>query len=83
MHLQSGRRGSEQKLARIQLVARVMLARDQLRDATWRQGAYAAPRETIAAARSRFAALNLALRERTDKRGSVDSAHPSQRDFSG
>jgi len=51
----------QQKLARIQLVARVLVAYDQLRHAAWRHGAHPVRRRTITAARSRFAVLNRAL----------------------
>jgi hypothetical protein len=51
----------EQKLARIQLVARAQLAYEQVRDAIRRYGADPANRARIDSARQRLAALNLAL----------------------
>ena len=51
----------EQKLARIQLVARAQLAYEQVREAVRRYGADPARRKRIHDARQRLAALNLAL----------------------
>ncbi len=51
----------QQKLARIQLVARVQVAYEQVRDAMRRHGAAPAGSRAIEAARRRLAALNLAL----------------------
>jgi hypothetical protein len=51
----------EQKLARIQLVARVQLAYEQLVDAVQRYGWNPSRRKRIHDARRRLAALNFAL----------------------
>jgi hypothetical protein len=53
--------GSEQKLARIRLVARAQLAYEQLVDAVQRYGSDPARRKRIYDARRRLAALNFAL----------------------
>jgi hypothetical protein len=51
----------QQKLARLQLVARVQLAYEHLREAVRTAGANPARRASIDAARNRLGALNLAL----------------------
>jgi hypothetical protein len=51
----------EQKLARIQLVARVQLAYEQVRGAVRRYGSDPTHRQRVRDARQRLAALNLAL----------------------
>jgi hypothetical protein len=51
----------EQKLARIQLVARAQLAYEQVREAVRRYGSDPARRKQVHDARRRLAALNLAL----------------------
>jgi len=61
MQTQSRVRARQQKLARIQLVARVQVAYEQLRDLAWRAGAHAASDRAIQAARRHLAALNLTL----------------------
>ena len=52
---------AEQKLARIQLVARAQVAYEQLLEAVRRYGSDAARRKRVHAARQRLAALNVAL----------------------
>ena len=61
--MKSARRAAnpEQKLARIQLVARAQLAYEQVRDAVRRYGSDPARRKRVHDARQRLAALNLAL----------------------
>ena len=54
-------RASQQKLARIQLVARVRVAYDHLRDLACRAGAHAESDRAIQAARRHLDALNLSL----------------------
>jgi hypothetical protein len=54
-------RAHQQKLARIQLVARVRVAYEHLRDLASRAGAHAASDRAIEAARRHLAALNLSL----------------------
>jgi hypothetical protein len=51
----------EQKLARIQLVARAQLAYEQVREAVRRYGSDPARGKRVHDARQRLAALNLAL----------------------
>jgi hypothetical protein len=51
----------QQKLARLQLVARVQLAYEHLREAVRTSGGDPARRATIDAARDRLGSLNLAL----------------------
>lgn len=52
---------TQEKLARIRLVARVQVAYEQLRETVRRHGSDPERRGTIEAARNRLATLNLAL----------------------
>jgi hypothetical protein len=61
MRNRSPSRAPEQKLARIQLVARAQVAYEQMVDAVRRYGSDPAGRRRIDVARQRLAALNLAL----------------------
>jgi hypothetical protein len=61
MHSRSRRRGPQQRRARVELVARVLVAYDQFRDAARRQDTRSSGRGTVVAARSRFDVLNRAL----------------------
>ncbi len=54
-------RARQQKLARIQLVARVRVAYEHLRDLAYRSGRHAANDPAIQAARRRLDALNRSL----------------------
>lgn len=61
METPSGARAQKEKLARIQLVARVQLAYEHLRDLAFRAGANAASDRAVQAAREHFDALNTLL----------------------
>ena len=61
MHSRSRRGGPQQKRARVALVARVLVAYDQFRDAARRQDTRSPGRRSVVAARSRFEVLNRAL----------------------
>ena len=61
METPSRARARQEKLARIQLVARVQLAYEQFRDLASRAGAHAASDSAVQAARSHLDALNTLL----------------------